>query len=121
MIGLIFFSVRGDPTYVFRLSKSLNSGHLRVLKNCPLLRGVRYWEVILKRLSHLGVNVLTAIHGMSAIWDAHHWEFSRYTETDSIVIQPSAPNFFTSVSSRVLFFTYFSDQNKGFYSLIVKL
>ena len=26
--------------------KPLNSGHLRVLKICSLLRGVRYWEVI---------------------------------------------------------------------------
>ena len=26
--------------------KPLNSGYLRFLKNCPLLRGVRYWEVI---------------------------------------------------------------------------
>ena len=76
LIVLTFFSVRGDPTYVFRLSKSLNSGHLRVLKNCPLLRGVRYWEVILKRLSHLGLNGLSAIHGMSAIWDVHYWEVS---------------------------------------------
>ena len=28
------------------------------------------WEVIYKRLSHLGRNVLAAIYGMSAIWDA---------------------------------------------------
>ena len=26
--------------------KTLNSGKLRVLKMCPLLRGVRYWELI---------------------------------------------------------------------------
>ena len=31
------------------------------------LRVVRYWKVILKRLSHLGLNVLSAIHGMSTI------------------------------------------------------
>ena len=58
--------------------KPLNSGHLRVLKNvsfierCPLLRGN------LKKLSHLGLNVLPAIHGMSAIWDVRYWEVSLY-------------------------------------------
>ena len=48
------------------------------LKDCPLLRGVRYWEVILKRLSHLALNVLSASHGMSAIWDVHYWDVSFY-------------------------------------------
>ena len=48
--------------------KPLSSGHLRD-KVCPLSRGVRYWEIIQKRLSHLGLNVLSAIHGMSAIRD----------------------------------------------------
>ena len=32
-------------------------------------RGVRYWEVIYKRLSNLGLKILSAIQGMSAIWD----------------------------------------------------
>ena len=45
-------------------------------KICPLLRGVRYWEVILKRLYHLALKILSAIHGMFAIWDVHYWEVS---------------------------------------------
>ena len=28
--------------------------------------------------SHLGLNVLSAIHGMSAIWDVRYWEVSLY-------------------------------------------
>ena len=40
-------------------------------KICPLLRGVHYWEVILKRLLHLGLNVLSAVHGMSAVGRFH--------------------------------------------------
>ena len=44
--------------------KPLNSG---------LLRGVRYWEVIQKGLSHLGPNILSAIQGMSAIWNIRYW------------------------------------------------
>ena len=48
-------------------------------KICPLLRGVRYWEAILKRLSHLGLNALSAIQGMSAIWNVRYWEVSLYT------------------------------------------
>ena len=55
-------------------------------------------------MSHLVVNVLTAIRGMSAIWDARYLEFSLYKETDSRVVQPLAHNFFTSGSSRVLCF-----------------
>ena len=43
---------------------------------CPLLRGVRYWE----RLSHLRLNVLSAIHVMSAIRDVRYREFSLYKE-----------------------------------------
>ena len=42
------------------------------------LRGVRYWEVIQKRFSHLGLNILSAIHGMSAIWDVRYCEVSLY-------------------------------------------
>ena len=32
----------------------------------------------LKRLYYLGINVLSAIHGMSAIWDVCYWEVSLY-------------------------------------------
>ena len=86
------------------------------IETCPLLGGN------FKKIVIVGSKCLTAINGMSAIWDARYWEFSLCKETDSRVIQPSAPNILTSVSSRVLFFfTYFSDQNKEFYSLIVKL
>ena len=58
--------------------KPLNSGHLQVLKNltvierCPILRGN------LKRLT-FGTTVLSAIQGMSAIWDARYWEVSLYS------------------------------------------
>ena len=52
-------------------AKPLNSGHLRVLKICPLLRGACSWEVVKQRLSHFGLNILSAIHGMSAIWRFH--------------------------------------------------
>ena len=45
---------------------------------CPLLRDVRYWEVILKRLSHLGLKVLFAIQGMCVIWDVHYQKVSPY-------------------------------------------
>ena len=48
--------------------KPLNSGHLRVLKN---------WSAI-KRCPLLGgrLNILSAIHGISAIWDVRYWEVS---------------------------------------------
>ena len=58
--------------------KPLNSGHLRVLKSlsvikrCPLLGGS------LQRLSRLGLNILSAIQGMPAIWDVRYWEVSLY-------------------------------------------
>ena len=80
--------------------KRLNSGHLRVLKNLsvinPLipggnkkvlkglppgikgLRGVRYWEVVYQRLSHLRLNILSAIQDISAICDVRYWEVSLY-------------------------------------------
>ena len=44
------------------------------------MRGVCYWEVILKRLSHLWLNVLSTIHGMSAVWDVRYWEASLYKQ-----------------------------------------
>ena len=73
-------------------------------------------------MSHLGLPVLSTIHGMSAIWDVRYWEVSLYKETDSRVIQPPASNFFyNSFEWCFIFFTYFSEQNKEFYSLIVKL
>ena len=34
--------------------------------------------MILKRLSHLGLNVLSPIHGMSAIWNVRYWEVLLY-------------------------------------------
>ena len=43
--------------------KLLNSGHLRVLQNFS----------VVERL-----NILFAIHGMSAIWDARYWGVSLY-------------------------------------------
>ena len=58
--------------------KPLNSGHLRVfkvlsvIKRCPLVGGG------LTKLSHLGQNILSAIQGMSAIWDIRYWEVSLY-------------------------------------------
>ena len=48
------------------------------LKICPLLRGVRYSELIWQRLSHLGLNILFAIQDMSAIWDVRYWKVSLY-------------------------------------------
>ena len=100
--------------------KPLNSGHLRVLKYWSVVE--RCWEVILERLSHSGLTVLSTIHGMSAIWDVRYCEVSLYKETDSRVIQPPASNFFyNSFEWCFMFFTYFSEQNYEFYSLIVKL
>ena len=47
--------------------KRLNSGHPRVLKDLSVIEGRPLLSVILKRLSYLGLNVLSAIHGESAI------------------------------------------------------
>ena len=61
--------------------KPLNRGHLRVLKNlsaikrCPLLGGSLTKIVI---FALLGVNILSAIQGMSAIWDVRYWKVSLY-------------------------------------------
>ena len=58
--------------------KPLNRGHVGVLKilsvieRCPLLEGN------LRRLSHYRLNVLTAIHGISAILDVRYCETSLY-------------------------------------------
>ena len=57
--------------------KPLNSGNLQVFF-CPLLKGVRYWEVVQQRFPQLGLNILPAIQGMSTIWDVGYWEFSLY-------------------------------------------
>ena len=43
---------------------------------CLLLLGVPYWEVVQQRLSHLGLNILSAIEGMSTIWDVRYWDVS---------------------------------------------
>ena len=53
--NLLFFSqsehkrhwgrVQDNTTHLSTV-KPLNSGHLRVLKICPLLRGARYWEIV---------------------------------------------------------------------------
>ena len=56
----------------------LDSGHLRVLIIFPSLRAVHYWVAVQQRLSHLGLNILSAIQGMSAIWDIRYWEASLY-------------------------------------------
>ena len=75
MKALFIFGKKVNLRYTV---KPLNNTHLGVLKNlsvierCPLLVGN------LKRLSHLGLNVLSAIHGMSAIWDVRYWEVSLY-------------------------------------------
>ena len=58
--------------------KPLNSGHLQVLKNLSVIRGIHYWEVILKILSHLWLNVLSAIHGLFDIWNVRYWDVSLY-------------------------------------------
>ena len=58
--------------------KPLNSGPLRDLKNLPVIE--RCYLLILKRLSHLGLNILSAFHGMSAIWDVPYWEISLYKQ-----------------------------------------
>ena len=48
------------------------------------MRGVRHWDLILKRLSHLRLSVLSAIHGMSAIWNVRYWEVSLYNNNNII-------------------------------------
>lgn len=45
---------------------------------CLLFRGVLYWEVMLKRLSHFGLNFLSAIHGMSSISDVRYRDVSMH-------------------------------------------
>ena len=42
----------------------LDSGHLRVLIIFPSLRAAHYWVAVQQRLSHLGLNILSAIQGM---------------------------------------------------------
>ena len=44
-------------------------------------------EVILKRLSHLGLNVLSTIQGMSAFWDVRYWKVSLYLEAEKEIKQ----------------------------------
>ena len=61
--------LRFCPTQITTV-KPLNSGHLRVLKSLPAIERSPLLEVISKRLSHLGLNVL------SAIWDVRYWEVS---------------------------------------------
>ena len=63
----------------FNSVKPLNSGHLRVLKNLFVVkRCPRYWEAVYQRLSHLGLHILSAIQGMSTVWDARFWEVSLF-------------------------------------------
>ena len=50
------------------------------LKNCLLLRGTCYWEVIFKRLSHFGPKVLSVTHGLSTLEDVRYWEVSLYID-----------------------------------------
>ena len=54
-------------------------------KICPLLRDVCYWEVILKRLPHFELYVLSAIPGMSAVWDIRYWEVSLYINISTVI------------------------------------
>ena len=54
--------------------KLLNSGHLRVLKNLSVIEGCPLLGGNFKKI----VTFLSAIHGMSAIWDALYWEISLY-------------------------------------------
>ena len=62
--------------------KLLNSGHLRFLKNlavikrCLLLgdsfaKNCHIWDL-------LGLNILSAFQGVSAIWDVHYWKVWMY-------------------------------------------
>ena len=57
------------------IAKPLNSGNLRVLKNLSIIERYPQLGGDLKRLLHLGINLLSAIHGMSAFWDVRYWEF----------------------------------------------
>ena len=77
----------------------------------PLLRGVRYWEVILKRSSHLGLNVLSAIQCMYAVWDVRYWGFSPYLEIDWMYANNSTRNYITPqnlIVVWVIFWTIFA-------------
>ena len=47
----------------------------RYEKICPLLRYVRYYKSFKQRLPHLGLNILSAIQWLPAIWDIHHGRF----------------------------------------------
>ena len=102
---------RGNTANIFTV-KPLNTGHLRVLKylsvigRCPLLGGN------FKKIVTFGSK---CFDGYS--WHARYWEFSLYKETDSRVIQPLAPNFFTSVSSRVSCFLLIFQTRTGSFTV----
>ena len=49
--------------------------------NCPLLRGVRYCEVILKRLLHLGLNVFPAVKRLVCGWFEKMWRMCLFEES----------------------------------------
>ena len=56
--------------------KPLNSGHLRILKNLSVIERCSLLGGNLKKIVILGLNVLSAIHGMSAIWDVRYCKVS---------------------------------------------
>ena len=52
--------------------------NVSVIERCLLLRGK-------KRLSHLGLSVLSAIHGVSSIWNVRYWEVSLYLDPAHLI------------------------------------
>ena len=59
--------------------KPLNSGYLRVLKNLPVIKRFPLMGGSLTKMVTFGTkNFLSAIQGMSAIWDVRCWEVLLY-------------------------------------------
>ena len=65
-------------TYVKYSETTEQRTHRDFKKICPLLRGVRYLEVVHQRSWHLGLNISSAIYCISGIWDGRYWEVSLY-------------------------------------------
>ena len=62
--------------------KPLNSGHLRILKNLSVIKRCSLLGGNSKKIVAFGLNILSTIQGMSAIWDVRHWEASLYIVND---------------------------------------